>query len=153
MNLKEKVCEKIINNSKIPNINGYVNVFNDNLIKGVEKEYFLNDLRNGSGNELDSKFKALWSSSALVVNNFVPFIKNIHELVFDNNIFEKAGFERKFPTGLGGTPPNIDFFMEKNDLVIGFESKYLEITTETKSEFKDSYFSIKYLNDDFFNIM
>jgi hypothetical protein len=153
MNLKEKLHKKIINDSKIPNINGYVNAYNDNLIKNVEEEYFVNDLKNGSGNELDEKFRALWSSSALVVNNFVPFVKNIDKLAFDNIIFEKAGFERKFPTGLGGTPPNIDFFMEKNDLVIGVESKYLEITTETKSEFKEDYFSIRYLNNEFLNIM
>jgi hypothetical protein len=153
MNLKEKLYEKIIRDSTIPNINGYVNMYNDNLINGIENKYFENDLKNGSGNELNEKFRALWSSSALVVNNFVPFVKNITKITFNNNIFEKAGFERKFSTGLGGTPPNIDFFMEKADLLIGFESKFSETLVETKSEFKERYFSIKYLNSKFIELI
>ena len=153
MNLKKKIYEKIIANSKIPNINGYVNTYNDNLLNNIEEKYFINDLKNGSGNELDKKFKALWSSSTLVVNNFVPFVKNIRKIIFYNSVFENAGFEKKLPTGLGGTPPNIDFFMEKSDLLIGIESKYLEITDETKSEFVDKYFSINYLNNDFKKLM
>jgi hypothetical protein len=153
MNTKEKLYKIIIEKSKIQNINGYVNKFTDNLINGVEEKYFVNDLKNGSGNELDEKFRALWSSSALVVNNFVPFVKNIDKITFDNKVFENAGFERKFPTSLGGTPPNIDYFMEKSDLLIGFESKYSEILSETTSEFSEKYFALKFLNAEFIKLM
>ena len=153
MKLKEKLYQKIMNDSKIKNVNGYVNMYKENLNNGIEEEYFVNDLKNGSGNELDSKFKALWSSSALVVNNFVPFIKNISKINFENNIFEKAGFERKFSTGLGGTPPNLDFFMENANLLLGFESKFTEITVETNSKFSDSYFSINYLSNNFMDML
>ena len=89
----------------------------------------------------------------MAVNNFVPFVKHVGKINFIDTIFCKAKFEEPFSTGLGGTPPNLDFYMENSNLVVGFESKFLEIITETKSEFKEKYFSIKYLNKDFINLM
>jgi hypothetical protein len=153
MNLKKKLYDKIIISTKIPSKNGYVETYRHNLLNGINEKYFVNDIKNGSGNELNKKFRALWSSSALVVNNFVPFVENIENISFNNSIFKNAGFERKFSTGLGGTPPNIDFFIENNNLLIGFESKYSEILNKTISEFKDKYFFIKYLNDNFLKLM
>jgi hypothetical protein len=160
MNLKEKVCSVIIENNKtIKHTDGYVNDFHENLLEGIEDEYFVKDLNNGAGNELEdkiddktkvitkAKFKALWSSSALVVNNFAPFVKNLAVFTCKGNNFTKAGFERKYPTGLHrATPPHIDFFAENEEILFAFESKYTETTSTTKVDILDKYLSIKYLN-------
>jgi hypothetical protein len=153
MNLKEKICQKLIKNATVNNENGYVQSYKDNIFEYIDEKYFVNDLMKGSGNELNSKFRALWSSSALAVNNFAPFIKKINHLEFDGNLFLNGKFERKFPTGLGGTPPNIDFSLENNKLVVAFESKFLGTLSGIKSEFKSSYFRIKYLDKNLIKLM
>ena len=73
--------QEITKQSNIKNINGYVLNNSENLIDDVDIETFQKDLTQGSGNELKSKFNALYSSSALVVNN--SFIKRI----FPNIVF------------------------------------------------------------------
>lgn len=53
--------------------NGYVTNASQNLIKGVRLADFEADLRQGDGNEMEGKFRAAHSSSALAVNTFAPF--------------------------------------------------------------------------------
>lgn len=119
--------------------NGYVPSNEDNLIDVFENwSEIKNELSNGSGSELNSKFNAVHSSSALCVNNFAPFKlykDNISFLGFSNLI--EATFEKKLPTSLGGTPPNLDFYLETQHDIIGIESKFLE-TLESKSPNKDN---------------
>ena len=146
----------IINNSKIPNKNGYVFNISDNLINGLSVDLFYDDLMQGSGNELISKFSALYSSSALAVNNFAIVKKHLKDFSFlDYSNFDKANFERQFKTGLSGTPPNLDFTLENKNAVIAFESKYLEPLDKKKVVFKDSYnkSNLSYLNDFWFNLI
>src|SRR5450759_1463439 len=52
---------------------GYVSEASRNLIDGVHLNDFEADLRQGDGNELEGKFRAAHSSSALAVNTFAPF--------------------------------------------------------------------------------
>lgn len=52
---------------------GYVSEVGQNLIEGVHLVDFEADLRQGDGNELEEKFRAAHSSSALAVNTFAPF--------------------------------------------------------------------------------
>ena len=47
---------------------GSVARIEDNLLPGVEPRHFVEDLARGDGNELESKFRAVHSSAALVVN-------------------------------------------------------------------------------------
>jgi hypothetical protein len=47
---------------------GYVRDPSENLLEDIEA-----DLCQGDGNELEEKFRAAHSSSALAVNNFAPF--------------------------------------------------------------------------------
>ena len=49
---------------------GYAHSSHDNLVPGVRLEQFKDDLLQGSGNELKTKFCAVHSSSALAVNCF-----------------------------------------------------------------------------------
>ena len=46
---------------------GYVAPWHNNLVPAEKPEYFEADLRQGSGHELESKFRAAHSSSALAV--------------------------------------------------------------------------------------
>lgn len=110
---------------------------------------------HGSGSELvdsgnrKAKMRALHSSSALVANFFDYWSLNdasplLKVLNIDGQL-TTIGFESQFPTGLGGTPPNLDLSLELNDgNVIGIESKFTEWLTKksyTKPPFKEKYFS------------
>ena len=61
---------------------GYVPRNWDNLIAGVRPIDFEADLRRGDGDELAYKFRAIDSSSALVVNAFARFRRRIADLRF-----------------------------------------------------------------------
>ena len=146
----------IVRQSKISNNQGYTLTNSNNLIEGINLDLFYDELMQGSGNELNSKFSALYSSSALAVNNFSIFKQNINSFSFlGYNNFEKANFERKFPTRLGGTPPNLDFVLENNNAIIAFESKYLEVLDKKKVDFKESYNQAKlsYLDSFWFELI
>lgn len=136
-----KLFEKtIIIKTNIPNQKGYVLDNSENLLTGIDKYLFFIDIIEGSGNELKGKFNAIYSSCALAVNNFSFIKKHLSDFIFYNySGFTQANFERQFKTGLGGTPPNLDFVLENNETVVAFESKYLEPLRETKVEFSDSY--------------
>lgn len=56
--------------------NGYVLKIEDNLIPNIAPGVFQDDLKRGSGNELNFKFRAVHSSSALVVNTFANWKNN-----------------------------------------------------------------------------
>ncbi len=154
-----KIFEKaIIEKCKNPalNPNGYFLNNSENLLAGIDIDLFQEDLMSGSGNELKNKFNAIFSSSALAVNNF-SFVKEHHSKFncYGYSNFYEAQFERQFRTGLRGTPPNLDFTIENKDVVIGFESKYLETTTKKKAKFADSYKKEKlnYLDDMWFDLI
>jgi hypothetical protein len=52
---------------------GYVSQAGQNLNEGVSLVDFEADLRQAGGNEMEGKFRAAHSSSALAVNTFAPF--------------------------------------------------------------------------------
>jgi hypothetical protein len=156
MTTRQQFEKAIINKSDIPNKNGYVLNTLDNLVHGISFDLFQSDLMQGSGNEMVSKFNALYSSSALAVNNFSFVKKHISDFRFlDHSDFRDAKFERQFKTGLGGTPPNLDFVIENKDTVIAFESKYLELLDKKKATFTYSYTksNLDYLDDFWFSLI
>ena len=119
---------------------GYLTEPSHNLLPGIELEHFESEFDSGSGNELQKKFLAVHSSSALVVNTFAPMKSDPFELdMLDVHGFRSLHFEKKLPTGLGGTPPNIDLFVENETDVIAIESKFLEYFSTKTPRFKDSY--------------
>jgi hypothetical protein len=102
----------------------------DNLLETSNWDEIRNELNGGAGNELTSKFCAVHSSSALCVNNFALFKEKLNDFNWlDCSGFLKATFEKRQPTGLGGTPPHLDFYLENTDTVIGVESKFTEYFT------------------------
>jgi hypothetical protein len=137
---RERFEKTITKWCKTPNINGYFLNNSENLIEGIDLNLFQHDLMQGSGNELKSKFNAVYSSSALGVNNFAIVKRHLHKFEFlGKSNFIKAEFERQFRTGLGGTPPNLDFTIENSVTIIAFESKYLEPLDKKKAKFTESY--------------
>ena len=117
-----------------------------NVMNGVQKEDFWNDLSKGAGSELTgegsspAKFCALISSSALAVNTFAPFRHHPQNLVMEKQSgFHSAAFEMPFPTGLKGTPPHLDFYIENDNTVIGIESKFTEILSTKEAKFRNVY--------------
>lgn len=137
---RKRIISDILKKSTVEHSKGYVNSIEDNLIKTIVLDDFVKDLKAGDGNELVSKFQALYSSSALAVN-FFGFIKRDPKkfVFFGENDFNYAKFEKKLRTGLKGTPPNLDFYLENENHAIGFESKFLEILTPKVPVFPSSY--------------
>jgi hypothetical protein len=122
------------------NESGYVDTVSMNLLPTVSVEDFQDDLKSGSGNELGSKFRAVYSSSALAVNFFGFFKKNLDQFsLLNESGFTRAQFEKKLYTGLGGTPPNLDFYLESTNSIIGIESKFLEPLSPKRPSFSNSY--------------
>ncbi|MDE2733606.1 MAG: hypothetical protein OXI72_04380 [Gemmatimonadota bacterium] len=119
---------------------GYVNSFRDNLVPLVCAEDFEEELQQGDGNELDCKFRAAHSSSALAVNSFGPFKRCKADLkILDAEPFGSLHFERKCPTGLRGNAPNLDIFLEGESGIIGIESKLTEHLTSKRAKFSSAY--------------
>jgi hypothetical protein len=50
-----------------------------------------------------------------------------------------AQAEKKLPTGLKGTSPNLDFYLENKNAIIGIESKFLELLKPKQPKFSISY--------------
>jgi hypothetical protein len=119
---------------------GYVLDFRDNLLPGVDPVDFEVDLRQGRGNELEGKFRAAHSSSALAVNCFAPFRQRTGQLRLGAFAgFNSLRFEAKCPTGLGGTPPHLDVLVDGAERVVGIESKCTEPLSTHTAAFSPAY--------------
>lgn len=120
---------------------GYVSSFRDNLLPLVAADDFEADLRAGDGNELESKFRAAASSSALAVNCFAPLRRQISDLTLPIlSGFNSLQFERKCPTGLrDGKPPNLDVLLSGPKGVVGIESKLTEHLSKHTASFSPAY--------------
>ncbi|QDV67933.1 hypothetical protein Poly24_16390 [Rosistilla carotiformis] len=120
---------------------GYVQSIPDNLLPEIEFRKIREELEQGAGNELNAKFLAVHSSTALVVNSFGIFKSDQCSTQFEWNgdKFAPPQFERQCRTGLGGTPPNIDVWFSASDAVVAIESKLTEYFTPKQAFFADSY--------------
>lgn len=119
---------------------GYTASFADNLVPCVEIADFEADLAQGSGDELGGKFRAAYSTCALAVNCFAPSRRNLSDLrVCGARGFASFTFEKKCPTGLRGTPPNLDVLLERSDRVVAIESKCTEHLSAHTARFSSAY--------------
>ena len=133
----QKLKEK---STKVTDEKGYIASMNpeDNLCKTIDKWTIIKDeIGKGQGSELKiengrMKFCALHSSSAFCVNNFAIFKQNPKDIIFlQNTDFTEAVFEKKLFTGI--STPNLDFYLENSETIIGIESKFTEyLTSKTK---------------------
>jgi hypothetical protein len=110
--------------------------------------------KGGGGSELlgresaPPKIQALHSSAALAVNVFdywaVRDLALVTAALGLREQFAHLEFEKQFPTGLGGTPPNIDLVLtDDSGQLVGVESKFREWLAPKppgKQHFKEKYF-------------
>ena len=119
---------------------GYVRDVVDNLVPSVSLADFEDELRAGDGNELEGKFKAVHSSSALAVNAFAPFRARGFELTLPgSDSISGLEFERKCPHGISGRSPNLDVLLTGATGVIGIESKLTEPLSRHRAVFSPKY--------------
>ena len=107
------------------------------------------DFSKGAGSELARNMRALHSSSALVANYF-DFWTNrdkgplLAALGVDEERVESLRFERRFPTGLRGTPPHADVTLALAvGRVVAIESKFTEhlsLSRRGRNNFAPAYF-------------
>lgn len=129
--VKKTIFENSIKMGLIPDNQGYLNSYEKNLLDIPNWNEIELEIGSGQGSELKPdkngriKFHALHSSSALCVNNFT-WIKHYKSKIefLGYNDFMEASFEKKLPTGISS--PNLDFYLENSETIIGIESKYLE---------------------------
>ncbi|SLN31649.1 PGN_0703 family putative restriction endonuclease [Oceanibacterium hippocampi] len=120
---------------------GYVADAAENLVAGFRLDDVRKDLESGSGNELENKFRAAHSSSALGVNVFAPFkARRVAPLLpGGDGGFSGLRFERKCSAGVRGTAPNLDVVVEGARAVVAIESKCLEPLSRHDAKFADAY--------------
>lgn len=136
------------------NDDGYLDGIEANLRQPLSAAA-LAAFNEGGGSELfgrgsaPAKMRALHSSAALAVNVFdhwrpqdaAPLLR---ALGIDEVLASPPRFEAQFPTGLPGTPPNLDVALTlASGTVVGIESKFTEWLTPKRASrpaFKDKYF-------------
>lgn len=120
---------------------GYVANYQQNLVSGVQADDFVADLEAGDGNELQTKFRAAHSSSALAVNTFAPFRNRMQDLdLGPRTVFESLEFERKCSAGIRGRrAPNLDVLLSNSTTVAGIESKCTEYLSKHSAKFSPAY--------------
>lgn len=120
---------------------GYVAHAAENLVAGISLADVETDLRQGDGNELEGKFRAVHSSSALGVNVFGPFkAKPQHLRLVGQSEFSVLHFERKCHHGLvNRRAPNLDVLAENASRVVAVESKCLEYLSPHSASFSPAY--------------
>jgi len=138
---KQAVWRQFVSQSKFQiDGNGYVAEPWMNLLPRLTMGLFEDNLDDGGGNELQGKFRATHSSSALAVNSFAIWKEDLSALSFCGRTgFSELSFEKKCSTGLGGTPPHLDVFLENKPTVVGIESKFLETLKLKKPHFSPNY--------------
>jgi hypothetical protein len=107
----------------------------------VEGHHFVDDFNNGDGRELESKFLAIHSSAALVVNTFGCFKSESRSLQLAGwTGFADLAFEARCPIGLrGGRPANLDLLARGAARIVAVESKCTEHLETKTSRFSPAY--------------
>lgn len=121
----------------------------DNIIEPMNKRVY-GMYCNGSGNELESKMRALRSSSAMTYNLF-----GNHETVTLNGLSSKSiadgkytvEFEKQLFTldeSKTSAPANLDAFLTNGDTVVACEMKMMEWFSTNNSNLKKAYINENY---------
>lgn len=137
---------------KEPDALGYLPTIDANLFRPLH-EATLKEFERGSGGELSgrgdrpAKMRALHSSAALACNVFDYWrgrdSRALTEALDCPALIRDIGFETQLPTGLEGTPPNLDLLLTLDSGErVGVESKFTELYSGQASTppFKAKYF-------------
>ena len=108
--------------------NGYCPSPEDNLIDAVTSDLWRAaraDLKGGKGSELGGKFRAAYSSSALVVNTFIPMQTGV-DIPGVGFISGTPRLEQERSGGPTGFKPTLDVVIEGDGVDLFVESKCRE---------------------------
>ena len=134
---------------------GFIEAYESNLLRPLSPST-LAAFESGGGSELrergkrPAKMRALHSSAALAVNVFDHWVGRdagplLQALGIESTSSARIAFERPFPTGLPGNPPNVDVVLTLDSgAAIAIESKFTEWLTpkrKGKPAFKEKYFA------------
>ena len=156
---KKALWEQFNKCSQYRHTNGYLESPEQNLVTGIGQsnlESIKKDYCQGSGSEWNTKIRAVHSSSALVANTFGRWKSDPSKLIIQGmSGFREPALEKKCPTGLGGTPPNLDVVLESESTIVGIESKLLEPLSSKRPEFSESYSKTKlpYCEDQWWQLL
>lgn len=142
-----------LTSGRAPDARGYLSGWEANL-RAPMSPSTLSAFRLASGSELrdrrsgPAKMRALHSSAALAVNVFDYWVgRDRSSLVRALELGEEIEcfrFEAQLPTGLGGTPPNLDLLIKlRSGRYVGIESKFSEWLMPKSAKrkcFKPKYF-------------
>lgn len=119
---------------------GYTSCPQGNLLPGLDWPAIEADFSGADGHELDGKIRAVHSSAALAVNSFGIFRTCPQRLwLLGRSGAQSLQFERKAPTSLRGTPPNLDVWIEREGETVAVESKLLEYLCPKAARFANAY--------------
>lgn len=120
-----------------------------NLLDGVPFADIRQAFDDGKGKELHGdgqhppKMAAVYSSSALVVNTFGPWHRDVSDITVNGHSgFKTMLFEAQVPHGLRGISPHLDLRLDADDRVLAIESKCLEYLTPKPARFSPAYDTI-----------
>jgi hypothetical protein len=119
------------------NAKGYCAAAEDNLIDAVTPDLWQAakaDLEGGKGSELGWKFRAAYSSSALVANTFVP-MQNGVDIPGVGLIAGTPRLEQERSGGPTGFKPTLDVVVEGGDVDLFVESKCREYLAAGEASF------------------
>lgn len=116
-----------------------------NLFAPLHRDTY-REFEAGAGSELAGDLRSLRSSAALACNVFDYWRRRPSEPLMQacglGGLRCRVSFERKFPTGLGGTPPHLDVVLEpEHGPLTAIESKFSELYGPAHNDFAESYFA------------
>jgi hypothetical protein len=123
----------------------YVVELEDNLLPGIRLADIADAFADGAGGELAGKLRAPWSSSALAVNSFGRWQRDL-------GLFSLGGvsgfdgpleFEAKCPNGVSSVPPNLDVLLTRGDDVVAVESKCTEYLARKTPQVSQAYLVLR----------
>ena len=117
----------------------YFKSYKDNIFDENMSEDHFKMFKSGSGKELNTKAKAVYSSSMLAYN-FFHWISTKQHFNYDGIDYDKVVFEVKIPTIINSpAPANLDVVLVSQDKStwLMLESKFMEYSHRSSSEMRN----------------
>jgi hypothetical protein len=124
---------------------GYVVDVEQNLVPGTRLADLADAFADRAGGELAGKLRAPWSSSALAVNSFGRWRRDL-------GLFALGGvsgfdglltFEARCPNGVSSVPPQLDVLLTRGDDVVAVVSKCTEYLARKTPQVSQAYLVLR----------
>jgi hypothetical protein len=124
---------------------GYVVEVELNLVPGILRGDIADAFATATGSELDGKLRAPWSSSALAVNSFGRWQRDLDRFALGgiSGFDGTPAFEAKCPNGVSSVPPHLDVLLTRGDDVVAVESKCTEYLARKTPQVSQAYLVLR----------